>query len=59
MSKGLYHTVIRRDKGTWIAIRMCDEHELYRAHGDTRDEARKNLRMLRVGEVVQPAFEQR
>lgn len=46
MSRGLYRTLERRERGIWVVKRMCEEHELYRAYGANRDLARANFKML-------------
>ena len=60
MSGGLVHTVMRRSRhGVWLAIRMCDDQEMYRASGMTYDQAKARLREKGIPDIVTEAFKQR
>jgi hypothetical protein len=41
---GSYRTVLRRTGHGWLAIRMCEDEELFRAQGKTWKMARMNLK---------------
>jgi hypothetical protein len=40
MSKGYDHTIVRRDKDGWIAIRFSFDQEVCRGYGANRNDAR-------------------
>ena len=59
MSHGLYRTVTMREHGLWVSKRMCGDHELFRGEALTRDEARHNLKLKWLPDLVKTAFKKR
>jgi hypothetical protein len=60
MSTPFHRTVMRKKSdGTWLALRMYEDQELYRVSGDTWKDARKNLVDAMLRQCVQESFNHR